>query len=56
MEGFVAQTSVAHHSAIVVRSDRKSAYGLDLLTDFSGAGYFWKVLAEKVDHWSGGSG
>ncbi|MCZ6774548.1 MAG: hypothetical protein O7G83_21540 [Proteobacteria bacterium] len=56
VEGFVAQTSVANHSAIVVRSDRKSAYGLDLLTDFSGAGYFWKVLAEKVDHWSGGSG
>lgn len=53
-ERAVAQTSVALHNCIVLRDDTGDAPGFSLVTEFSGAAYFWRVMAGKVA--AGGSG
>lgn len=50
-DGCIAQTSVAHQVAIVIRRDHEAAYGLDLIVDFASAGYLWKIISGKVTGW-----
>ena len=52
MDGCIAQTSVAHQTAIILRRDDPSEYGLDLVVDFSAAGYLWKILSGKTTGWT----
>jgi sarcosine oxidase, subunit gamma len=51
-EGCIAQTSVAHQIAIVLRRDDQSEYGLDFIVDFAAAGYLWKILSGKATGWT----
>lgn len=44
----IAQTSVSHQNAVVIRGERGGAVGYDLLVDFAGAQSFWKALADGL--------
>ena len=47
-DGAIAQTCVALQNTIVIRDDQFGGVGFHLLTDFTGAAYLWRTIADHI--------
>lgn len=51
--GQIAQTSVARHSAVVIRHDRRGVLGFSILCDSASAEYLWDCLLDAMAEFAG---